>query len=58
METFRIASRDRLIPAALEDHLQRALIRVKTNLDVAQHSLDYVNEIPGSWQTQVYILEG
>lgn len=46
METFRIASRDRLIPAALEDHLQRALIRVKTNLDVAQHSLDYVNEIP------------
>lgn len=46
METFRIASRDRLLPAALEDQLQRVLFRVKSNLDVAQHSLDYVNDIP------------
>ena len=45
METFRIASRDRLLPAALEDQLQRVLFRVKINLDVAQHSLDYVNDI-------------
>jgi hypothetical protein len=46
METFRIASRDRLLPAALEDQLQRVLLRVKKNLEVAQHSLDYVNDIP------------
>ena len=46
METLRIASRDRLIPAALEEQLQRALFGVKSNLDIAQHSLEYVNEIP------------
>lgn len=41
-----MASRDRLIPVALEDQLQRALVGVKSNLDVAQRSLDYVNELP------------
>jgi len=44
METLRIASRDRLLPAALEDQLRRTLVKVKGSLDNARDSLEYVDE--------------
>jgi hypothetical protein len=44
MEAFRIASHDRLLPAALEDKLQRTLLRVKSSLDAARDNLEYVDE--------------
>jgi hypothetical protein len=44
MEAFRIASRDRLMPAALEDQLRRTLVKVKSSLDVTRESLECVDE--------------
>jgi hypothetical protein len=44
MEAFRIASHDRLIPAALENKLQGTLLKAKSSLDAAQDDLEYVYE--------------
>jgi hypothetical protein len=44
MEAFRIASRDRLIPAALEGQLRHTLDKVKSSLDAAKYSLECVSE--------------
>jgi serine/threonine protein kinase len=44
MQAMRVASRDRLLPASLEDQLRRALIKVMGSLEEAQVSLEYVDE--------------
>lgn len=44
MQALRIASRDRLLPANLEDQLRRALVKVMNSLDDARDSLEYVDE--------------
>jgi serine/threonine protein kinase len=44
MQALRTASRDRLLPASLEDQLRRALIKVMSSLDVARGSLECVDE--------------
>jgi len=44
MQALRVASRDRLLPAGLEDQLRRALAEVVSSLDKAQDSLGHVDE--------------
>jgi hypothetical protein len=44
MQALHIASRDRLLPASLEDQLRRALIKVMSSLDEARDSLEHVDE--------------